>query len=381
MPNITERVADNAIEHAIEIERVSASVRADIRHILRKCSFDIERLIDESNPSEPRARRFRQDRQDQLLRDIRRCLVRTYSRINSQVRRDLNDIGEVESEAALSIINTALAFALLTSRQTQQDVRELVRTVEVEGAPALTWFNRQRDLITERIDDQVNIGVSLREDTESIKERVLGRRTRQRQLYIDPDTGERSSVALLVGGAFFAAYRYGDSLIRSLINAATQVVSFDAYARNANVVRGLQALAVLDNRTSQICQSRSGNAWTIQGQPIPPTREPFPGRPPWHFGCRSQLIPVLFNKNRLLSNLRGTRRQQIQNIDEALLTGGVAGDIRYETWLRGRPASFQREVLGPTKYRLWRQGRVNFSDLVDQRGNPLSVAELKARYF
>jgi hypothetical protein len=39
-----------------------------------------------------------------------------------------------------------------------------------------------------------------------------------------------------------------------------------------------------------------------------------------------------------------------------------------------------RAVLGPGRYKLWKEGRISFSDLIDQRGNPMTIEQLKAAH-
>ena len=60
--------------------------------------------------------------------------------------------------------------------------------------------------------------------------------------------------------------------------------------------------------------------------------------------------------------------------------GAVPDTLNYEDWLRGKPEAFQREVLGPTKLRLWQSGQLSFTDLVDQGHAPRTVAELKEQF-
>ena len=62
------------------------------------------------------------------------------------------------------------------------------------------------------------------------------------------------------------------------------------------------------------------------------------------------------------------------------MDGQVPADLDYETWLSGKSKSFQLEVLGPGKWDLWQRGKISFTDLVDQRGNELTLAELRAKY-
>jgi hypothetical protein len=51
--------------------------------------------------------------------------------------------------------------------------------------------------------------------------------------------------------------------------------------------------------------------------------------------------------------------------------------LTYEEWLKRKSAAFQKEVLGPGTYRLWKATKISLRDLIDQRGSPLTLDQLK----
>ena len=71
---------------------------------------------------------------------------------------------------------------------------------------------------------------------------------------------------------------------------------------------------------------------------------------------------------------------EIPKSTQASMDGQVAEDLTYEQWLRKKPKAFQIEKLGPTKYELWKEDKISFTDLIDQTGRPLTVAELKESF-
>jgi hypothetical protein len=76
-----------------------------------------------------------------------------------------------------------------------------------------------------------------------------------------------------------------------------------------------------------------------------------------------------WSKERIEAALAGTR---------ASMSGPVSGKTTFEAWLKKRSVEEQNKVLGVGKAKLWRSGKIGFSDLVDQRGNPLTLAQLQA---
>ena len=61
------------------------------------------------------------------------------------------------------------------------------------------------------------------------------------------------------------------------------------------------------------------------------------------------------------------------------MDGQVSGKINYPEWLGSQSKARQLEVLGKTKYKMYNDGSLSLSQMVDQRANPLSIAELKRK--
>ena len=59
------------------------------------------------------------------------------------------------------------------------------------------------------------------------------------------------------------------------------------------------------------------------------------------------------------------------------MDGQVAADLTFADFLKGKPASFADEMLGKGRAELWRDGKITLSKLLDQKGNPLTLAELR----
>jgi len=78
-----------------------------------------------------------------------------------------------------------------------------------------------------------------------------------------------------------------------------------------------------------------------------------------------------------------TRRQDLADSRADLLAsmdGLVPDTLSYEECLKTKPESFQLEILGPTKHRLWKKSKLAFTDMVDQSHNPLTISELQRKH-
>ena len=136
---------------------------------------------------------------------------------------------------------------------------------------------------------------------------------------------------------------------------------YPLYARNKRLVKGVQWVSTLDGRTSAICRARDG-------QDYDPEKGP---RPPAHPNCRSGTTPVLKSWREMgLSGLPPSTR--------ASMNGQVAEDLTYDAWLRKQPVSFQDEVLGQRKGRLFRAG-LKMDRFVNRAGDEYTLDELRQR--
>jgi hypothetical protein len=119
----------------------------------------------------------------------------------------------------------------------------------------------------------------------------------------------------------------------------------------------------LDNRTTEICIGYDGKVYPINEGP----------RPPFHWQCRTQAVPVLKSWKQLGINLKeapeGTRSS---------MNGQEAAKITYPEWLKKQPIEFQDEVLGPTRAKLWRSGKVKI-DRFTQDGKLLTLDQLRKK--
>jgi len=58
----------------------------------------------------------------------------------------------------------------------------------------------------------------------------------------------------------------------------------------------------------------------------------------------------------------------------------LAQDEYFGDWLGTQDEDYQREVLGDQRFELWKTNKLDTRDMVDQRGNPLTLKQLTAKY-
>jgi hypothetical protein len=132
-----------------------------------------------------------------------------------------------------------------------------------------------------------------------------------------------------------------------------------------------------------ICRPYSGQAWTLDGKRLPGTKLSYPGPPPIHPQCRCQVL-VILRAYRDLSKAKGPRFEAAvkalpQETQDAL-DGSLGVDLSLPVWLKQQPEATQRDVLGPSRLKLWQQGKLPLTAMVSAAtGRVLTLEQLKAR--
>jgi len=74
----------------------------------------------------------------------------------------------------------------------------------------------------------------------------------------------------------------------------------------------------------------------------------------------------------------GIRARELEPGTRASMDGQVSEKLTYHEWLKRQPAAVQDEVLGPTRGRLYREGKVKI-DRFSVDGRRLTLEELRRR--
>ena len=157
--------------------------------------------------------------------------------------------------------------------------------------------------------------------------------------------------------------RQAATLARTISNyvsiQAREVVMND----NRDITDSYKWIATLDSRTSLICASRDQQIYK-EGPESP--------KPPAHFNCRSTIAPVVKEEFDLGLDVVGKRAA----VSDTGITR-IAGDTPYEAWLKRQSFAFQVEVLGVTRAKLFRDGKISIGRFVDQQGRTLTLDQLR----
>jgi len=280
-----------------------------------------------------------------LIRDEVDPLVTTrYAQLARDVDAFLIALAEQEARVTRRIVNTETEARTVDEMPSETTLRRAVRQTLIPSPATPTdlsttgddWWGRAGAGLVTRVGDSLMVGVSLEEPLPTLVARVQGTAANGFQ-----------------DGIMAKAKEDAARLLRTQTTNAVSEARVKVADSNAGAVL-LEHSSVLDSHTSSLCLGRHGLRYTVPGHEPVNHSVPYLNGPPYHYGCRSTMIPVVPG-------------------------GGRVPQDSVSSWLSRRDTAFQDAVLGPTRARMFRSGALTPRALIDSlTGKPLTLEELGA---
>lgn len=355
MSPIENQIVDEMIHQMLDIHRFEAGLEVMVAGMLRKMLQELVQEILKSGMDTNRTS-WQRSRFEGLIKGVTRNIQGTYAGIDSAMGEQIAGMVEIAANGSIRAINEVLGGDLLQPiRWSSERLQAFAGNSMIDGAPSAEWWSRQGDFVTQRFTDQMRSGMLLGESIPQLAKRVS----------LD------SELAGTVG-------KNAQTLVRTSALAAANAANLEAWRGNADIVESLQWIATLDPRTCIACGQLDGRKWpNVAGHPVPPH----------HWNCRCFLIPVTKSFEQLARESHGNSRiareldqMQANGSTRASMEGQVSAKTSYEQWLKNQPKERQIDILGAAKYEVWSKQKLSLTDLLDQRGNPLTLDELRKKW-
>ena len=279
-------------------------------------------------------------RLDQIIAEVAEDIkVRSAEYETSVVDEMLEFIG-YQSDFNVNLLDFNVDAEVVTPALGVLQAAMLLRRMPLEPTKSYTvnealqeYSSRKSRQIIQTVRDGVTLGQTSQEITKNIKDLT---KTQQRQ---------------------------AATLARTIANYVSIQAREVVMRENSDITDSYKWIATLDSRTSLICASRD--------QQIFKESNDSP-KPPAHFNCRSTIAPILKDEFDLGLDI-DSRRPAVSD------TGvkQVSSSTPYEAWLRRQSRAFQTEVLGVTRAKLFREGRISIGRFVDAQGATLTLDQLR----
>ena len=365
MPTANEYLLDRSIRHSVYLEQYKAhEVRELVRFLQREIIPDIERRLAyriEQSSSRAYSRLapgasgdWQTKRLNNLLDSIRADIAAGMKTSRQRLTKSLKAFGATEAEFQARLLEQAVKPFILFEAgvPSLRLIHSAIISKPFEGELLSGWFNGLGTRVAASVRRSFIGGLAAGDPPERIVRALMG-----------------ASDGMYVGrGPLGAELRRNvRAIVRTAISHTASHARDLTYAENKDIVKKVQWVSTLDARTSDVCISRDNKVYPEGEGP----------RPPAHHQCRSTVVPILAGwedmKKQGFKPLRQARDMRTG------LSTKVPEDMTYGQWLKMQSASVQNNVLGATRAKLFRQGRVDINRFFGNDGRRISLDLLRKR--
>jgi hypothetical protein len=376
-----EQILRAMVRHQVGLLQVAGGIRNDVWAILDKTEADLRSKIDSmlrgvvGKTSTP----ARLAKVDKLLSSLRETRLNAWTDVNEVWFDRMRELSTTEASLTAGLIQGPVPVDLGLALPDVTRLRSIVTAQPFLGATLKEWADGIAEADVARIQQQIQIGLTQGEDVKQIARRVVG------------TVSKRGA-----DGVTAISRRHAESLTRTATMSVAASARRELYAANNDLMSGELFTATLDSRTTPICRSLDGRIFEVGKSPTLPL----------HWGERSVLSPVIdgeivgdrptrnFTERQLLDEFAAKKGIKAPGKRDSLptgtkgeydafrrkrmreLTGTAPAKLSYEEWLRGQPAKFQDEILGPARGKLFREQGLPLTKFVTPQGRELTLAEL-----
>ena len=162
------------------------------------------------------------------------------------------------------------------------------------------------------------------------------------------------------------------SIAKTALNHLQSTARNEFFEVNNDIIECKLWISTLDNKISHQCIIRDRMKYTLDGKPIGHKIPYLRGPGKIHFCCRSTEVPVIKSWREL-----GVDVDEMDEGSRASMNGQVPADTSFINWIERQSPERQKQVFGEVRYRLMKDGGVSPSEFFTDKGEFISLKELK----
>lgn len=361
MATVNQILEDEYIAHSVSLEQYKVGVVRRIIALLNRSDANLSAALTEALERIP-AESFTVERLELLLEEVRAINAQAYAQVSQELQGDLKELSGYEANWQQSLFERAIPEPVL--------VRFPIARVCAEQAYAAAMSRPFQGSLLK--DWSANIEA----------ERMVKVRNAIRTGYLEGKTTDQ--IVRSIRGSRAAGYVDGflerprkdlAAVIRTAISHTAATARQEFNKANEEILTAERWVSTLDNKTSAPCRIRDQLQYTVN------THKPIGHKVPWlqgpgkiHWNCRSTSSPVTRSWREL-----GIPIDEMTPAQRASMDGQVPADTTYSDWLSRQSDARKAEVLGPMRYQLFRDGKLDLEDFYSPTGEWLTLAEIAQR--
>lgn len=339
---VNDDLLDASLAHATYVQRFGTGLARRILTLLEEADTDLKaqiaaRLVVTTergyDPGPVTTARL-----ETLLGTITETRAAGYTALQTALTVELVEFAAYEGDFQRRMVERIIPIPKGINAPPRQLLTSIVTSRPMQGRTLRQWMGDLEAAERKAIRSAITIGMVEGESIPNIVKRVGDR----------VDLSRRQVTAIV------------QTAVNHVSNHARQAVA----ESNQDIVKAIQWHATLDGRTCPICGGRDGNTYPLESGP----------RPPAHISCRCTILTVLKSWQEM-----GLEAKDVPVGVRSSMNGDVPADMRYGDWLRKQPKAFVSDTLGPSRAKLFLDGKLPIDRFTDRRGGELTLAELKER--
>lgn len=338
-----------ALESLVSIQRMGNTLGVEAQKRFRRMFGELVGALVRIDPMGAVHEATKLRRVERFLEEAEAIAGPEFAAWGKELRLDLARVGAGQSEVGaryLSLIAKGAGVEVTTQGLGVNYFKRLLDTHPFQGETLAGWISRQEAATMRRLGQTLRVAAVNGETIDQAVRRVRGRSV----------GGGRYR-----GGIMHTTTREASTIVRTGINEISNQAHMALYEENSDVTKVYEYVATLDSRTTPICQSLDGQTFRYD--------DPNRKVPPQHPNCRSTIIPVV--------DWEGLGMKTPKPGTRASADGQVSASTNYEGWLRGKSEPEVAEILGPSRAKLFKSGKVNLRDLVRNDGTRVPLEQLR----
>lgn len=361
MPSVNTILEDEQIAHAVDLEKYKVGVVRRIISLLNRSDADLSAALAAALERLP-AESFTVERLELLLDQVRLINSQAYASVAQALQDDLKELAGYEVSWQRALFESAIPNPV--------QVRFPIASVSLEQAYAAAMSRPFQGRLLKNW------------STEIAADRMVKIRNAIRTGYLEGKTtnqiirGIRGSRATGYADGFLERPRKDlAAVVRTAVSHTAATARDEFVKANEEIVKADRWVSTLDSSTSPMCRIRDQLQYTAV------THKPIGHKVPWlqgpgkiHWCCRSTSAPVTKSWKEL-----GIPLNEMTPAQRASMDGQVPGGTTYSEWLNRQSDARKIEVLGPARYQLLKDGKLDLEDFYSPTGEWLTIDQLKAR--
>lgn len=359
MASVNEWLRDESISHAVDFGHYSNGVVYRMLAIINKLDkalfAELTAALERIDPAS-----FTVERLESLLYSVRAMNLDAYKQMGDAFHGELKEFAQYEASYQAMTMASALPVTVHVATVSAESVYASALSRPFQGVLLRDALKDLEAGKAKLIRQTIALGFSEGKTTQQIVRELRGT---QAKGYAD--------------GLMERSRRDIEAVARTALGHMAGFVQDRTTEANASLIKAVVWCSTIDLRTSSPCRLRDG----LQYDPV--THKPIghsyswgqgPGR--YHWNCRSAQTYALKSNKELGIDFPDF---DMKNGTRASLDGQIAKETTYGEWLAKQSATRQEQVLGASRAKLMRDGKLPMAEMYDQRGKYLTLDQLRER--